>query len=92
MSNDLPVSCGFIFVKLVKEPPLNYHKQSTMPLASSFSGAFWEPNFTTQPGFETLVSRMKAGRQTCRDVEEFLKQRAKAEEEYAKSLLKIARY
>nr|XP_039257135.1 proline-serine-threonine phosphatase-interacting protein 1-like [Styela clava] len=56
-----------------------------------FSSSFWESDFVSQTGFDTLVARMKEGRQTCRDVEDFIKQRAKAEEEYAKALLKIAK-
>lgn len=56
-----------------------------------FSSSFWESDFISQVGFDTLVARMKEGRQTCRDVEDFIKQRAKAEEDYAKALLKIAK-
>lgn len=56
-----------------------------------FSTSFWESDFISQHGFETLVTRMRAGRHTCRELEDFLKQRAKAEEDFAKALLKIAK-
>lgn len=56
-----------------------------------FSSNFWENDFVSQTGFDSIVSRMKEGRQTCRDVEDFLKQRAKAEEDFARALQKIAR-
>nr|CAB3265254.1 proline-serine-threonine phosphatase-interacting protein 1 [Phallusia mammillata] len=56
-----------------------------------FRGAFWEADFLSQTGFETLVNHMKEGQRSCKWVEDYLKQRAKAEEEYSKSLLKISR-
>lgn len=56
-----------------------------------FSGNFWETDFLSQTGFETIISRLKEGSKTCRDIEDFLKQRSKAEEDFAKSLQKIAK-
>lgn len=56
-----------------------------------FSSRFWENDFVTQTGFETIAARLKDGGKTCKDIEDFLKQRAKAEEDFAKALQKIAK-
>lgn len=58
---------------------------------SDYKDRFWEADFLTQTGLEILLARMKNGRITCKELEEYLKQRAKIEEEYGKQLLKIAR-
>ncbi|XP_070536065.1 proline-serine-threonine phosphatase-interacting protein 2-like [Ptychodera flava] len=52
---------------------------------------FWTTDFTSTSGFDVIVKRLKEGRQTLKDFEEFLKQRARAEEAYGKNLIKISR-
>lgn len=59
---------------------------------TTFKNCFWETDFVTQHGFDAIISRMKDGQKTCRWLEDFFKQRAKAEEDYAKALLKISKY
>ena len=56
-----------------------------------YKNAFWESDFLSQAGFDTLSSHMKDGQKSCKWLEDFLKQRAKAEEEYAKTLLKLSK-
>ena len=58
---------------------------------SSFKNAFWEVDFEKQTGFETLASHIKEGQKSCKWLEDFLKLRVKAEEEFAKSLIKAAK-
>jgi len=61
-------------------------------LPKTFRSSFWETDFVSQVGFETLVAHMKEGQKSCKWLEDFLKQRAKAEEDYSKTLLKISKY
>ena len=56
-----------------------------------YSCSFWETDFVSHTGFETISNHLKEGQKSCKWLEDFLKQRAKAEEDYAKSLLKIAK-
>lgn len=55
-----------------------------------FSQSFWDkdPNGTT--GYEALTKRLKDGRKLCDTISEFLKQRSKAEDDYGKTLIRIA--
>ncbi|XP_071788422.1 proline-serine-threonine phosphatase-interacting protein 1-like [Asterias amurensis] len=52
---------------------------------------FWDTEFNSTNGYDVLLKRMKEGREMCKDYEEFLKQRAKAEEVFGKTLVKIAK-
>ena len=60
-------------------------------MSGVYKNAFWESDFLSQAGFDTLSSHMKDGQKSCKWLEDFLKQRAKAEEEYAKTLLKLSK-
>eukprot|EP00118_Oscarella_pearsei_P002997 m.12547 g.12547 ORF g.12547 m.12547 type:complete len:257 (+) comp24117_c0_seq4:55-825(+) len=56
-----------------------------------FADCFWGTEFTSFVGFDTLCIRLKQGKHTAQDLEEFLKARAKIEETYARDLTKLAR-
>jgi len=56
-----------------------------------YKNSFWETDFVSQNGFETLTTHMKEGQRSCKWLEDYLKQRAKAEEDYAKALAKISK-
>lgn len=56
----------------------------------TFANCFWGADFNSTAGFDVLCKRMRDGKQMCQDFEEFLRQRADAEEKYGKSLIRIA--
>ena len=60
-------------------------------MSRDYTNSFWENDFLSQTGFETLSTHMKEGQKSCKWLEDYLKQRAKAEEEYSKALCKISR-
>lgn len=57
----------------------------------TFSEAFWDSDIQGTFGWETLCKRMKDGKKVCNEVAHYLKDRAKAEADYSKTLLSIAR-
>ncbi|XP_068743904.1 proline-serine-threonine phosphatase-interacting protein 1-like [Montipora capricornis] len=57
---------------------------------TTFGTCFWGTDFNSTAGFDVLCERMRDGKQMCQDFEEFLRQRADAEEKYGKSLIRIA--
>ncbi|XP_068711462.1 proline-serine-threonine phosphatase-interacting protein 2-like [Montipora foliosa] len=58
---------------------------------TTFGTSFWGTYFNSTAGFDVLCKRMQDGKQMCQDFEEFLRQRADAEEKYGNSLIRIAR-
>lgn len=47
---------------------------------------FWDTDFIGYNGFDVLCKRLKAGRKMCKELDEYFKERIKAEQIYAKSL------
>ncbi|XP_013415067.1 proline-serine-threonine phosphatase-interacting protein 2 isoform X1 [Lingula anatina] len=62
-----------------------------MTKLKKFSDAFWGTEFCSTLGFDTVCRRLKDGRQMVKDVEDFLKQRAKIEEDYQKNLINLTK-
>ncbi|KAL5006000.1 hypothetical protein ScPMuIL_017158 [Solemya velum] len=62
-----------------------------MTKSAKFVDFFWEHDYIGTTGFECLCRLMKDGRTMCREVEEYFKQRAKAEANYCKALQSIFR-
>ncbi|XP_076820138.1 proline-serine-threonine phosphatase-interacting protein 1-like [Clavelina lepadiformis] len=57
----------------------------------TFKGSFWETDFLTQHGFDAVVSHVKEGQRSSKTLEDYLKMRARAEDEYSKALLKLTK-
>ncbi|KAL9985653.1 hypothetical protein ACROYT_G008079 [Oculina patagonica] len=57
---------------------------------TKFTDCFWGTDFNSSAGFDVLAKRMKDGKQMCQDFEDFIRQRADAEEKYGKALMKLA--
>ncbi|XP_065070874.1 proline-serine-threonine phosphatase-interacting protein 1-like isoform X1 [Rhopilema esculentum] len=55
-----------------------------------FAESFWDKDPTGTAGYDTIIKRLKDGKKVCDDLVEFLKQRAKAEDEYGKALMRIS--
>ena len=58
----------------------------------TYKSAFWETDFLSHVGFNTLSSHMKTGQKNTKSIEEYLKLRVKAEEDYSKTLLRISKW
>lgn len=58
---------------------------------SKFSQNFWGTDFCSTAGYDTLVKRLKEGKQMVIDYEEYLERRAKIEKQYADEMIKLAR-
>ncbi|XP_060581127.1 proline-serine-threonine phosphatase-interacting protein 1-like [Ruditapes philippinarum] len=56
-----------------------------------FADSFWETDFNGTLGFDLLCKRIREGQKVCKDIEDFLKKRAKADIQYSKLLRSIAR-
>jgi hypothetical protein len=60
------------------------------PPPTTFAGAFWDVE-GAPPGFDTLVLKHRNGKEVCKDMAEFMRQRAAIEDAYAKQLMKLSR-
>ncbi|KAL4223466.1 proline-serine-threonine phosphatase interacting protein [Mactra antiquata] len=60
-------------------------------MGATFEDSFWETDFNGTLGFDVLNRRMKDGQKVCHDIIEFFKKRAKADQQYGKTLRNIAR-
>ncbi|XP_071488351.1 proline-serine-threonine phosphatase-interacting protein 1-like isoform X1 [Diadema antillarum] len=58
---------------------------------TKFLDNFWDTDFNSTGGYEVLIKRMKDGREMCKALEELLKQRARAEDTFGRSLQRIAK-
>ena len=58
----------------------------------TYKSAFWETDFVSHNGFNALSNHMKNGQKSTKWIMEYLKQRAKVEDDYSKTLIKIGRY
>lgn len=56
-----------------------------------FRDCFWEADFCSTVGFDTVLKRAKDGYQVGKDFLEFVKQRAQLEEAHGKALVKLAK-
>lgn len=57
---------------------------------TKFADCFWGTDFNSTAGFDALCKRLKDGKQMCLDFEDFIRQRADAEEKYGKALMRLA--
>lgn len=57
----------------------------------TFADSFWGSDFVSTAGYDALKKRIREGKQTCLAFEQFLRLRAKAEEDYSKSLQKACK-
>lgn len=57
----------------------------------TFADSFWGSDFVSTAGYDALKKRIREGKQTCVAIEQFLRLRAKAEEDYGKSLQKACK-
>lgn len=62
-----------------------------MEMGSRFVDSFWETDFNGTLGFDLLCKRTRDGQKMSKDVEDFLKKRAKADIQYSKALRGLAR-
>ncbi|XP_071942370.1 proline-serine-threonine phosphatase-interacting protein 1-like isoform X2 [Antedon mediterranea] len=56
-----------------------------------FVDNFWEVEFNSTVGFDIIMKRLHDGREACKEYEKFLKERAKAEELYAQTLIRLTK-
>lgn len=59
-------------------------------MAHSFAENFWDRDIVGTVGFEALVKRLKEGNNVCKEIEDFLKSRARAEGDYGRALSKVS--
>ncbi|XP_041457789.1 proline-serine-threonine phosphatase-interacting protein 1-like isoform X1 [Lytechinus variegatus] len=60
-------------------------------MMTKFLENFWDSDFNSTNGFEVLLKRMKDGREMCKALETLLKERAKAEDTFGRSLQRMAK-
>ncbi|XP_064150652.1 proline-serine-threonine phosphatase-interacting protein 2 isoform X1 [Loxodonta africana] len=58
---------------------------------SLFKENFWSSDILSTIGYETMVQHLNNGRKSCKEFEDFLKERAAIEEKYGKDLLNLSR-
>ncbi|XP_067886008.1 proline-serine-threonine phosphatase-interacting protein 2 isoform X1 [Heterodontus francisci] len=56
-----------------------------------FKDSFWSTDITSTIGYDNLIQHMNDGRKTCKELEDFIKQRASIEEKYGKDLLSLSK-
>ncbi|KAL3858218.1 hypothetical protein ACJMK2_012816 [Sinanodonta woodiana] len=66
-------------------------RKDTMTRHTNFVEAFWEKDFIGTQGYERLLKRIQDGRKVCKDVEQFLKLRGKADQQYSKALQSLSK-
>jgi len=59
-------------------------------MVHSFLNSFWDQDFNGTTGYDTLIYRLKDGKKLCDAFSEFLRNRAKLEDEYGKNLIRLA--
>ncbi|XP_060078417.1 proline-serine-threonine phosphatase-interacting protein 1-like isoform X1 [Ylistrum balloti] len=62
-----------------------------MTKTPKFVESFWDADITSTRGSDVIIRRMKEGRKVCKELIEYLSERAKAEAAFAKSLKHAAR-
>lgn len=58
---------------------------------SRFSENFWSTDITSTVGYDNLIQHMNDGRKTCKELEDFIKQRVSIEEKYGKDLVSLSK-
>ncbi|XP_063087817.1 proline-serine-threonine phosphatase-interacting protein 2 [Cavia porcellus] len=58
---------------------------------SLFKGNFWSTDILSTIGYDTIIQHLNNGRKNCKELEDFLKERASIEEKYGKDLLSLSR-
>ncbi|XP_072112687.1 proline-serine-threonine phosphatase-interacting protein 2 isoform X2 [Mobula birostris] len=58
---------------------------------SRFRDNFWSTDITSTVGYDNLIQHMNDGRKTCKELEDFIKQRASIEERYGKDLVSLSK-
>ncbi|XP_032890261.1 proline-serine-threonine phosphatase-interacting protein 2 [Amblyraja radiata] len=58
---------------------------------SRFSENFWSTDITSTVGYDNLIQHMNDGRKTCKELEDFIKQRISIEERYGKDLVSLSK-
>ncbi|XP_061166564.1 proline-serine-threonine phosphatase-interacting protein 2-like isoform X2 [Saccostrea echinata] len=62
-----------------------------MTRTTQYVDAFWDPDFTNTKGFEILSKRNKDIRKVSKELEDYYKERAKAEQVYSKAIQALVR-
>ncbi|XP_067839050.1 proline-serine-threonine phosphatase-interacting protein 2 [Heptranchias perlo] len=58
---------------------------------SRFRDNFWNTDITSTVGYDNLIQHMNDGRKTCKELEDFIRQRASIEEKYGKDLISLSK-
>ncbi|XP_005356469.1 proline-serine-threonine phosphatase-interacting protein 2 [Microtus ochrogaster] len=58
---------------------------------SLFKANFWNTDFLSTIGYDSIIQHLNNGRKNCKEFEDFLKERAAIEEKYGKDLLNLSR-
>ncbi|XP_012870247.1 PREDICTED: proline-serine-threonine phosphatase-interacting protein 2 [Dipodomys ordii] len=58
---------------------------------SLFKGNFWSSDILSTVGYDSIIQHLNNGRKTCKEFEDFLKERASIEEKYGKDLLSLSK-